>query len=83
MRTLDASPPAAASGGDHHATTVILHAVVDSTVTFTEKLSHLADAHVDTEPAISLRVLALNHEIIRAVLRWIDQWPPSGEEVGS
>ena len=61
---------------------MILNGVVDSTVSFTERLRRLVNAHLDTEPAISLGVLELNHDIIRAVMRWIDQWPSTGEEGG-
>jgi hypothetical protein len=74
--------PAAPSGEDHQAAGVILRGVVDCTVSFTERLSHLVNAHINTEAALSLRVLALNHEISRAVLRWVEQWPSTSDEVG-
>lgn len=81
METSNAPPPAAPPVGDHHAATAILHSIVDCTVSFIDGLSRLVDTHLDTEPAISLRVLALNHEISRAVLRWIEQWPSTAGAV--
>lgn len=66
-------------GDDRHAPGVVLHGVVECTVSFIERIRSIVHAHLDTEPTISIHVLTLNHEITRAVLRWIEQWPSTGE----